>query len=303
MKIGGQKLPLKSNDIMVGQDITAKRRRDVQAISRKTERAGDRAMKVSNMCMSKKEKTRVIQGAIIPAATSCTMWDIPTNKATSRLRAQTLNAVWGKGRRLRCLEIVLGVLNDPTKTDPLGATVFKRISDARRLMRKSQARLHYAMHTYEVTNDDDHRDNIHCKHQGPIAGLRQAAVLLGGSLSTDEDGFYINFQGDFPPLHINKGKESSWKKEAKRAVVRATTMQPNMRTKDHEEDEDDEEAEENKKTTKAEGTPADTNDPSQPKLQKRKRQQERPSWNRELRCLLRNEYPHSQQGRKCPQKT
>ena len=130
------------------------------------------------MSMTKKEKARVIQGAIIPAAASGTLWDIPTNKACTRLRTQTLNAIWGQGRKMRCPEIVLGIINDPTRIDPIAAITFKRISDARRLMRKSHRRLHLAIHTFEVSREPETDTKIHATNQGPIVGLRQAAIML-----------------------------------------------------------------------------------------------------------------------------
>ena len=104
---------------MVGHDITAKRRRDVSALTAKTEKAADRASKAANMAMTRKEKQKVLPGAVIPATASETLWDIPSNKAMARLRTSIPNAVGGRGGRLRCPEIVLGVIDDPTNIAPL----------------------------------------------------------------------------------------------------------------------------------------------------------------------------------------
>ena len=44
--------------------------------------------------------------------------------------------------------MVLAILNDPTMTDPLAAMVYKRLTDARRLMNKNNERLLLAQHAF-----------------------------------------------------------------------------------------------------------------------------------------------------------
>ena len=46
--------------------------------------------------------------------------------------------------------MAMAIINDPTLVDPLSAIIFKRLSDARRLMRKDPRRLNRAIHTYEL---------------------------------------------------------------------------------------------------------------------------------------------------------
>ena len=66
------------------------------------------------------------------------------------LRTEIMNATWGRGRKMRSAEIVMAIINDPTKTDPLAAIVYKRLSDARRLMNKKKDRLQQAMRAFEL---------------------------------------------------------------------------------------------------------------------------------------------------------
>ena len=108
---------------------------------------------------------------------SGTLWDLPSNKALAHLRTQVIKAIWGKGRRMRCLEIALGVLNDPTRTDPMVAIIYKRSADARRLLNKDKDRLRKALRVQQQTNVEENK--IFNNNQGPIAGLRQVATLLG----------------------------------------------------------------------------------------------------------------------------
>ena len=51
------------------------------------------------------------------------------------------------------------------------------------------------------------------KLQGPVAGMAQAAILLGGQLETDQTGFVITFNGAFSPAHHQRGHE--WRVEGK----------------------------------------------------------------------------------------
>ena len=53
--------------------------------------------------------------------------------------------VWGKGRKMRAPEIVLSMIKDPIRAGPLAAIDYKHLNDARRLMRKSKARLDKAI--------------------------------------------------------------------------------------------------------------------------------------------------------------
>ena len=65
----------------------------------------------------------------------------------------------GRGRKLQSTEMVMAVINDPTRIDPLAAMVYKRLSDARRLMQKNKERLRFAIHTFELMKArDDNRD-------------------------------------------------------------------------------------------------------------------------------------------------
>ena len=195
--------------------------------------------------MTRKQKTRLIQAAVIPAAMAGTLWDIPSKKALVNLKAEVMHAIWGKGRRLRSVEMVLAVINDPTKTDPLAAMILKRLSDARRLMNKRKDRLQAAMRTFDLMRKKDNKDAtrrrvasgdetlrigalgwepiagqlgaeateeqggtkriLFQKLQGFVAGMAQAAILLGGQLETDQTGRVITFDGTSPPTFHQRG--------------------------------------------------------------------------------------------------
>ena len=134
--VQGHSIPVMTTEKMVGHQINAMQKRATQHTSARCESAANRARKVGGLAMTRKQRTRLIQAAVIPAAMTGTLWDIPSKKALVNLKAEVMHAIWGKGRRLRSAEMVLAVINDPTKTDPLAAMIFKRLSDARRLMNK-----------------------------------------------------------------------------------------------------------------------------------------------------------------------
>ena len=188
--IGGQRLPITISENMVGHQMAIGGKRNVQNLSQRIAAPGARANKVSNMALARKYKTKLIQGAVILAAISGTLWDIPSKRALNALRSETLNAIWGKGRKMRALEIALSILNDPIRTDRLAAIVYKRLNDARRLLQNSEDRLRKAISAFQLMPPNR---TVHSAKEGPIAGLQQASLLLGGTLHADEAGLHINF--------------------------------------------------------------------------------------------------------------
>ena len=133
--------------------------------------------------MTKKQKARLVQNAIILAAVPGALRDIPTKKALAHLKSEVLKAIWRNGRTMRALEIVLAVVNDPTKTDSLASIVYKRLADPRRLLNTNPNRLHFAIHTFESMEKDGDKKTIFQKKQDPIAGMKQAAIPSAANLT------------------------------------------------------------------------------------------------------------------------
>ncbi len=233
--VHGQHLKVRLNETMVGHDITTRRARRTTFLSSRTEKATLRAEKVCASNYTRRQRTRLIQQAVIPAAVSGTLWDIPSLKKVDGLRSSVTNAVWGKGRKQRSREIVLAIINDATRTDPLAAVVYRRLDDARRLMRKNPQRYMYARHLHDITYDETtHGEVFHKGANGPMRGLRQAAALLGGRLELDDDGFFVSFGGAQPPLRMSGGTDRAWKSQLKRTITNAITRQLSARLIDPE---------------------------------------------------------------------
>ena len=85
--------------------------------------------------MAKKNKATV--GKVLPSYTFGTNWSTPSLALSTRLRSQILKCIWGNQSKMRCPEIVLGLLNDPTRVDHFYASAFRAFIDARRMLRKS----------------------------------------------------------------------------------------------------------------------------------------------------------------------
>ena len=84
----------------------------------------------------------------------------------------------------------------------------------------------------DIDQGDTKTKDIFSRIQGPVAGLRQAATLLGGRLESDSDGFKITFNGTTTDLYINKGTNKDWKIKATKVITEVITMQLNERLVD-----------------------------------------------------------------------
>ncbi len=232
LTIRGEKMNVKLNSVMVGHDISVRRARTTTHNTSRTNGATTRTNKIASTMYTRKQKKTLVQQAVIPSMTAGTLWDIPSTKSLDGMRSAIANALWGRGRKQRCREILFGVVHDPTRTDPLAAIVFRRLDDARRLMNKDSERYYQTSHVYHLLKDDMRQGEIFHKDAGPVKGLLQAASLIGGSLGDDERGFFIDFGGTQPRLDINGGANSTWKTKARRAIQNAIIRQLQARLVD-----------------------------------------------------------------------
>ncbi len=232
-RIHGQQLTVTLEEVMVGHCITTRRARRTTFLSGRMEKAAARAEKAATVGATRRQRVRLVQQAVVPMAVSGTLWDLPSGKSLDGLRTSTLNTIWGKHRKQRWREIVMAILHDPVKTDPLAAMVFRRFDDARQLMRKSRDWYFFARHLYEMTREDVQHGQVFQKGRSSmIKGLHQAAALIGGTLELTDRGFEVTFSGTQPPLLINSGSDASWRARLKSSITNAITRQLNARTVD-----------------------------------------------------------------------
>ena len=74
---------------------------------------------------------------------------------------------------MRCLEILLTLFLDPTRTDPLFAAIYQTFTHARRLLRKNENRYLQFIENFSNVNRESAKAN------GPVAGFTLAAKKLG----------------------------------------------------------------------------------------------------------------------------
>ncbi len=83
----------------------------------------------------------------------------------------------------------MAIINGPTKIEPLAAIVFKRLSDARRLLNKKKERLQQAVRTFELMKKKDRRppqgNMVVCQASNGEA-LRVGAISLEPSAGQDD---------------------------------------------------------------------------------------------------------------------
>ena len=90
--VNGKIALVMTTEKMVGHQIIAMHKKNVQHISRRGESAALRARKVNGLAVTRRQKARLIQIAVVLAAFAGTLWDIPTNKAMAYLRTEIMNA-------------------------------------------------------------------------------------------------------------------------------------------------------------------------------------------------------------------
>ena len=80
---------------------------------------------------------RVIGSAAIPKAIFATQWDLPSFPALNELPTTIMQGTWGSRARMRCLQILMTVSYDPTRIEPLFATLYRTFTLLRRILLES----------------------------------------------------------------------------------------------------------------------------------------------------------------------
>ena len=120
-------------------------------------------------------------------ATYGMQWAAPSLTASRKLRTKAMQCLWGKSGKLRCVEVVIGILQDPTKVDHAFAASYRSILDARRMILKSPQR------------QMDFLDNVmvYCKNAststtvGPVHGFLMHLSMIGSDLESENGDIII----------------------------------------------------------------------------------------------------------------
>ena len=84
---------------------------------------------------------------------AATQWGRAKMASISILTSKIHRVVWGKTRKLRAMEIVLGLLHEATDYHPRSAMIWNTIANARRMMMKDGKILQQAKQMCELREE------------------------------------------------------------------------------------------------------------------------------------------------------
>ena len=239
-----RKTPFGANKL-TGHTITAQRRPMRKYQKERMEYALNTAKRCVHLPTYDALRSRVVAGMVIPRMLQDAQWCFPATRSLKRLRSTILSALWRGTRSLRCPEIVIAVLNDPTRVDPWGAAINQMFLKARRtLSRCARRREIFANTMRQILHDDaKHADKDTIKDrgiQGPAHAIFRVLKVLGlkGEIGDDDEGLTISDASDTAinlmntPLPIIKRQLKSWIRRAIMATLRDDCQGDEPRRKD-----------------------------------------------------------------------
>ena len=90
------------------------------------------AGKVNNLATTRHRRRRIHATVTITQMTYPTLWSIPNSASLTNLRTKTLRGIWGDTSKLRAVEVVLAILNDPIQLEPTMAVVANALCTAQK---------------------------------------------------------------------------------------------------------------------------------------------------------------------------
>ena len=159
---------------IVGYDITTSRRKHCKSADKRCTKATIGADRIQHAPLGRKRRRVAVEGKTIPTAVYGMNWAQPTLNAARKLRSTILK--W------RCVEVVTGILNDPTKVDHTFAAVMRTMIDTRRILMKSESRYLQAVRIL-------HKYAAGIQHSaGPVHGFVVKAATAGIVVSNGQMG-------------------------------------------------------------------------------------------------------------------
>ena len=157
---------------MAGHTVSTAMRRVCKYANKRADKAIGSANDILAAPLTAKNKKKAIATKTIPIATFGNQWTRPSVSRCHKLRGRIMKCLWGSSSKMRCREIVLAVLNDPTKVDPHSSSAFRAFVDARRMIRKNPQRL---QDFCEILYNLDKEQYVN----GPAHGLARYFRYLG----------------------------------------------------------------------------------------------------------------------------
>ena len=97
-------------------------------------KAGEASTKITAAPFTFGKKNKVLATKMIPTGIHETMSSPPSLTEAKSQRTKTVECQWGRTGKMRCTEVVIGILNDPTRADHYYAAALCEFSETRRTL-------------------------------------------------------------------------------------------------------------------------------------------------------------------------
>jgi len=208
-KFDGRHINVQQEDILVGMCISTRKaprrhRQDLRALET------IRSATILRTGVGADLKAHAVVVAAIPKFLHGNLWTMPSVAILKRARTACARGQWGKGRATRCLEVLLAVLSNPVRADPVSAIAYRGICDVRRLISKSSARCGKFLTNLGVA-EDICLQNI----QGPIHGFISLVASIGARISRDDMGILLVSQFSNTSTRLVGGSDTAFRSALK----------------------------------------------------------------------------------------
>ena len=136
LKIKGLQIQLVQDFKLLGHRCIGVRKYITTDAEEAAQEARLRVNRIEHLPIPQESKVNLIKASAMTVAAASTQWSRPLLATLERLKNETLRAVWGTKRQMRCSEVVSAIINDATEIDPIRASAWNALANARRLMKK-----------------------------------------------------------------------------------------------------------------------------------------------------------------------
>ena len=181
------KCPLHSE--MLGYVMTVSKQKCCTYTDKRMKKSGSVSARANSAPLSFGKRKKLLATKIIPTGIHGTLWSPPSIAEAMTQRTKTLECQWGKTSKVRCPEVVIGILNEPTRANLYYAAVHRAFNETRRMLIKDTIRYHQF---YEDTlwyqkwkarmdkRTQDKADNDEREYgTGPVKGFMTYAADMG----------------------------------------------------------------------------------------------------------------------------
>ena len=172
---------------LVGCMVTSAKQRQCALQDKRLSRTINSIARIIAAPVGAARRIRAFCAKAIPMAIYGMQWGCPSVAMATRFRSKALRCIWGSSSKMRCMEVVVGVLNDPTKVDHYYAAAYRSILDARRMLLKSSAR--YDQFILLLMRYDESEDINGVT--GPVHGLVANIGAIGAEIKIDGNQIFI----------------------------------------------------------------------------------------------------------------